>query len=126
VKQLLCLTLLLGMGCATKKSAGFDPPADFFEGLVKEAQIEPAAILEARPVYPEDAKRNEVTGTVRLKVWLDKRGVIQGIRVIQSLGFGLDEAAVEALKQFRFRPAIDAEGDPVPFVFVYSFAFFLD
>lgn len=124
MKWLLCLAL--GMSCATKKSAGFDPPADFFEGSVGQVQSEPKLISAAAAVYPEDAKRNEVTGTVQLKVWLDKRGEIQGIKVIEGLGFGLDEAAVEAMKQFRFRPAIDVDGSPVRFEMVYRYTFVLD
>jgi protein TonB len=75
--------------------------------------------------YPPDAERAGIEGKVRLRVALDARGRVSSARVLRGLGHGLDEAAVEALThRCRFTPAIDTDGQAVPFVIEsYSFLF---
>jgi periplasmic protein TonB len=73
--------------------------------------------------YPPAAERNGIEGEVRLRVTLDERGRVSSVRVISGLGYGLDQAAVEALKhRCKFTPAIADDGRPVPFV-VESYTF---
>jgi protein TonB len=73
--------------------------------------------------YPEEAERNGIEGKVRLRVALDERGHVSGVRVLSGLGHGLDQAAVHALKhRCKFTPAIARDGRPVPFV-VESYTF---
>jgi protein TonB len=73
--------------------------------------------------YPEEAERNGIEGKVRLRVTLDERGRVSGVRVLSGLGHGLDQAAVDALKhRCKFTPAIARDGRPVPFI-VESYTF---
>jgi periplasmic protein TonB len=44
---------------------------------------------------------------------VDEQGLPTDIRVEKSLGYGLDEKAVECLNLFRFRPAMTRDGEPV-------------
>jgi protein TonB len=65
---------------------------------------QPVFRVEAR--YPEDAAREDVTGSVRLKLILDRRGRVEDAIVVQSSGDDrLDEAAAEAVRRWRYRPA---------------------
>jgi protein TonB len=73
--------------------------------------------------YPVEAERNGIEGKVRLRVTLDERGRVSGVRVLSGLGHGLDQAAMYALKhRCKFTPAIARDGRPVPFV-VESYTF---
>jgi protein TonB len=75
--------------------------------------------------YPAAAESAGIEGKVRLRVALDARGHVTSARVLRGLGYGLDEAAVEALMhRCRFTPAIASDGRPAPFVIEsYTFAF---
>jgi protein TonB len=67
--------------------------------------------------YPAEAERAGIEGAVKLRVALDERGQVVEVKVLEGLGHGLDEAAVEALRhRCRFTPAITSGGHPVPFV----------
>jgi periplasmic protein TonB len=73
--------------------------------------------------YPAEAERAGIEGSVRLRVALDQRGRVSSVRVLRGLGYGLDQAAMDALKhRCKFTPAIAEDGRPVPFV-VESYTF---
>ncbi len=64
-------------------------------------------------MYSEGARKAGVEGSVVLWLIVDADGLPQQIKVQRSLGMGLDEEAVRAVKQWRFQPAIK-DGKPVP------------
>jgi protein TonB len=67
----------------------------------------------APPEYPEAAEDMEQTGTSVLQFLIAASGAVLDSRVAASSGHAsLDEAAVAALSQCRFRPAIGADGKP--------------
>jgi TonB family protein len=72
----------------------------------------PVLLLKVEPEYSEAARKAKYSGTVLLSVVVDERGIPQDIRVIRPLGLGLDEKAVEAVQQWRFRPG-QRNGHPV-------------
>jgi TonB family protein len=66
----------------------------------------PVEILsKPRPVYTERARDRKIEGEVVLEVIFDSSGRLEVLRVLESLGHGLDEAAVEAARKIRFKPA---------------------
>jgi TonB family protein len=68
--------------------------------------IEPPIVLrEVRPTYTEEARARAVTGEVLLEVLVRRDGTVGSTRVIAGLGSGLDERAVEAVRQWKFGPA---------------------
>ena len=68
--------------------------------------ISPPAIRhEVKPVYTADALRREIEGDVVLEVVVLANGEVGDIRVVRSLSYGLDETAVNAMRQWRFHPA---------------------
>lgn len=68
--------------------------------------VQKAKIVERiRPSYTEAARRAHVEGVVRLELMVDEEGDVVSARVLQGLGYGLDEAAIAAAKRFHFKPA---------------------
>jgi TonB family protein len=91
------------------------PPADGVYQLSRDRVAPPRVISEVKPGYTPEAMRNRIQGRVRLQGIVERDGTISGITVVQSLDsqFGLDQAAVDALKQWRFQPGTLVDGTPV-------------
>jgi len=79
--------------------------------------------VEGEEVYPADARAVGLEGVVKLSVDLNEKGVVVGVKVIERAGHGFDEAAVKAMRQFRYRPALASDGRPVPCRFAYTYRF---
>lgn len=73
----------------------------------------PRPIYDPEPEYSEEARKAKYQGTVVLWVIVGPDGRPRDIRVSRPLGMGLDEKAVEAVRQWRFEPA-RKDGQPVP------------
>jgi protein TonB len=66
------------------------------------------------PAYSDQAQSSKVSGTVVLHLMVTAEGYATNIQVQRSLGYGLDEKAVEAVGNWRFKPAVGPEDKPVP------------
>jgi TonB family protein len=73
---------------------------------------QPAVLTKVDPEYAEVARKLLISGTVMLAIIVDQSGNARDFRVVKSLGYGLDEKAVEAVRQWRFRPGMK-EGNAV-------------
>lgn len=72
-----------------------------------DANTIPAEILSKPiPVYTPEARAKKIEGEVLLEVVFEASGKIQVLRVVRGLGHGLDDAAVRAAEQIRFKPAL--------------------
>jgi protein TonB len=69
---------------------------------------QPVVLVKVEPEYSEDARKARYSGVVVLSAIIDKDGQPREIRVIRSLGMGLDEKAIEAVQKWRFRPGMKA------------------
>ena len=65
----------------------------------------PKPIRVVKPEYTNEAEIAGIEGLVLLKVSLDDKGRVVRVKVIRRLGYGLDEAAVKAIRRMRFSPA---------------------
>lgn len=65
----------------------------------------PRVLFRTEPVYTQQARDAKLQGVVVLAMVVSAEGNPQDVRVEKGLGMGLDEAAIEALKQWRFQPA---------------------
>jgi TonB family protein len=65
----------------------------------------PSLIHEVRPDYTEQARQRSVEGEVVMEIVVRRDGSVGDVRVLQGLGHGLDERAVQAVRQWRFSPA---------------------
>lgn len=69
-------------------------------------------IRDFRPVYPQMAKIARVQGAVVLAAIIGKDGSIQGLHVVSTASPLLNQAAVDAVQQWKYRPYI-LDGEPV-------------
>lgn len=67
---------------------------------------EPKVVRRIDAVYTEEAKAAGAAGTVVLEVRIDKSGFVRDAKVVKSMGYGLDEAAADAVKQWQFEPSM--------------------
>ncbi|MBI5086813.1 MAG: energy transducer TonB [Acidobacteria bacterium] len=73
----------------------------------------PVPIFKVEPEYSEEARKAKFMGTVMLAIVVDESGKTANVRVVRSVGMGLDEKAVEAVMKWRFRPGYK-DGKAVP------------
>lgn len=62
------------------------------------------AAIQSKIVYPEIAKRAGVEGRVHVLAFVDENGNVTKVELIKGLGAGLDEAAMNAVRQTKFKP----------------------
>ncbi len=75
--------------------------------------VEPPVVLQKiHPKYTEIARRARRQGIVVLKAVIDREGNVVDAKILKPLGFGLDDAALEASRRWRFTPAT-LHGKPV-------------
>ncbi len=72
----------------------------------------PKLKFTTEPEFSEEARQKKVSGEVLLEIYIDDTGHVGDVWVGQPLGFGLDEKAVEAARQYVFQPQMYA-GKPV-------------
>ena len=73
----------------------------------------PRVIHRVDPEYTDEALDAKLQGTVVLSMVVSIDGAPGEIKVVRGLGKGLDEKAIECLRQWRFAPALE-HGDPIP------------
>ena len=73
----------------------------------------PVALYKPEPQYSEEARKAKWQGAVLLSLVVDENGKPIQIKVIRPLGLGLDEKAIEAVSQWKFKPGMK-DGKPVP------------
>ena len=68
--------------------------------------VEPPSLLrEVKPDYTEQARQRGIEGVVVMEIVVRRGGDVGDVRVLQGLGYGLDERAAQAVRQWRFSPA---------------------
>ena len=85
----------------------------------------PVVIKRVEPSYPTQAREAGITGIVIVEAIIDRNGRVKDARVLEPLPFGLDQAALEALRQWEFRPGT-LNGEPVETIFNLTVPFRLD
>jgi len=77
-----------------------------------QAVVNAAIVSQTPPEYSPEARARRVSGTVVLSAVIDTHGHLKDIRILQPLGSGLDEKAVEAVRKWVYTPAT-LNGQPV-------------
>jgi TonB family protein len=72
----------------------------------------PVLIYRVLPEYSEEARKARYEGIVILEAVVRKDGVVDTVNLVRTIGFGLDQMAIDAVKKWRFKPAIK-NGSPV-------------
>ena len=82
----------------------------------------PRILSKPEPQYTEEARENQITGTVVLSAVLGETGQVTDIQVVKGLPHGLSERAIEAAKLIKFVPA-ESNGKKVPFKILLEYNF---
>jgi TonB family protein len=93
--------------CGT--SGGRGPDVTFTN---REVEQRARLLLKPEPHYTEEARRNQISGTVMLRVVFSSSGEVVQIQALRTLPFGLTERAIAAARQIKFLPAVKG-GRPV-------------
>lgn len=85
---------------------------------------DPIQIKDCKPLYTADALRAKIQGSAQLECMIEPDGSVSECRVTRSLDptFGLDQEAIKAARQFRFRPAT-LNGKPVKYRALFEITF---
>ncbi len=73
----------------------------------------PTVIFKPAPIYTEEARAQHIEGSVTVHIRVTASGQVQVIGVTSGLGHGLDQSALQVCQGMKFRPAVDANGNPV-------------
>ena len=65
----------------------------------------PSLLHEVKPIYTEDGRRRGIEGDVEMEVVVRADGSVGAIRLLRGLGSGLDQRAIDAVRQWKFSPA---------------------
>lgn len=88
--------------------------------------VAPAIIKEVHPRYTDEAREKKIQGIVQLEAVVLEDGAVGDVTVTRSLDdtYGLDQAAVAALKQWSFKPG-QKDGTPVRVLVTVEMSFTL-
>jgi TonB family protein len=106
-RAIAVVVLLIAVRAGAQQKSGFVPPE-----ITKRATAD----------YPPEALKKELSGTVVLEFDVDEQGKVSNVQVKQGAGHGFDEAAVEAIKRFEFKPATN-DGNAVSAHVTYAYKF---
>jgi len=112
---------------ATAKAAFAPAPPKLLQAKSNEVPcteelVKAVPLSRPSPKYTPEAENAGIEGRVRLDLKVSESGEVVEAKVLQGLGYGLDESAIETVKRWRFRPATLC-GKPVTASFVVSVVF---
>lgn len=104
----------IGLGAGTGTGLGSGSGGNFGGGVFKigGGVTKPEIISAPDPGFTEEARQARVSGKVMVYLQVNPEGRPLHVKVIHGLGMGLDEKAVAAVREYRFRPAT-RDGHPV-------------
>jgi protein TonB len=106
-----------GTGIGSGSGSGLGPGSggNYGGGLRRIGGGVSAPVLQysVEPEFSEEARKAKAAGNVLVTLIVDVNGRPQDVHVLRGVGMGLDEKAVEAVKQYKFKPAME-NGKPVP------------
>jgi protein TonB len=116
-----------GLGLATAVHPAIPPVAEAARPAspvrLADLPVLPRKIVDARPDYPDIARRARVEGTIIMEAVLDTSGRVTQLRILKSVPL-LDQAAVDAVRQWRYTPSVYA-GRPVSVLMTITVRFTL-
>ena len=74
----------------------------------------PVVLHSVEAEFSDEARRAKYQGVCLISLIVDTQGNPQNIRIARALGMGLDEKAIEAIRQYKFKPAMKDGKTPVP------------
>lgn len=93
-----------GVGAGSASSVGPGQSSSGLDPILFPA-TRPIVLNQAQPRYTEEARRNQTQGTVLVSIFIDTNGDVTQARVLRGLPDGLNEQAIAAALQLKFKPA---------------------
>ena len=90
----ICASLLVTVAVSSVRA---DESADF--------DVKPMPLKTPPPVYPDQLRRDGITGMVAVRVTIDENGTVSDCAVAKSSNAAFDRAALEAIRGWKFKPA---------------------
>lgn len=96
-----------GVGSGTGAGVGPGEGGGYGGGVMQVGNgvLPPKLLYAVDPEFSDEARKAKFQGTSVVSLIVDTNGMPQNIQVLRALGMGLDEKAIEAVKQYRFKPA---------------------
>ena len=91
-------------GNGDKDGPGGGDGPDGFTGLHGGNVTQPVLLSRNDPEYSDEARKAKLQGIVELGIEVNASGQVTNVHVLRSLGLGLDERAIEAVRRWKFRP----------------------
>jgi TonB family protein len=113
----------------TPAEGGTSPPLtgrldgeDVFRYVPNGKISEPVVLEKVSPKYPPEARKDKITGIVVADLVIDEIGMVRDVLIKESPSDLLSDAAIEAIEQWRFEPAImDGEAVAVRYIVTIKF-----
>lgn len=119
------LVFLLALLCAALPSVAFAQEAEGEGDEERQPVVIPPRLEEfVEATYPPEAQEAQLEATVELQITIAVDGSVTDASVVEPQGNGFDEAALEAVRRFRFSPAT-VDGTPTPVRIRYRYEFTL-
>ena len=117
IARALVVTFLLGGSVlfaqeAAEKTTANPEPADIVYKSGTKGVTNPRPIYQPSPDFSEKARKKKFEGVVILSLIITPEGTVRDPVIAKSLGYGLDEKALEAVRKWKFDPATK-DGKPV-------------
>jgi protein TonB len=107
-----------GTGIGSGDGSGYGPGSGGGTGgglyRVGGAISQPVPLNNVEAEFSDEARRAKYQGVCLISVIVDAQGNPQNPRVVRALGMGLDEKALEAVRKYKFKPALKDGKTPVP------------
>jgi len=107
-----------GTGLGSGNGSGYGPGSGGGIGgglyRVGGAVSQPIPLNSVEAEFSDEARRAKYQGVCLISVIVDAQGNPQNPRVVRALGMGLDEKALEAVRKYKFKPAMKDGKTPVP------------
>ncbi len=99
-----------GTGIGSGNGAGIGPGSggNYGGGLmhIGGSVRPPVLVSQVDPEFSEEARKAKFSGNVEVYLWVDENGNPSHVKVVRGVGMGLDEKAMEAVRQYKFKPAL--------------------
>ncbi len=104
-----------GLAQAQLQAPAAAPPIEDFKGPAYRpggGVTNPVVVYKPEPKYTEEARHAKIQGAVLISLVVDENGVARNVKVVRSLDPGLDQSAIDTVRQWKFKPG-QKDGNPV-------------
>jgi TonB family protein len=112
-----------GTGTGSGAGSGSAPPPPVSVATIKKRALPKGdyGYIDASRDYPAEARQRSIEGPIRVKLVVGEDGLVREATLLNRLGYGLDELALERAKKIQFDPARDTDDKAVTSIVIWTF-----